>query len=81
MDKSIQSKNVTSCIRTVNKLFRKDNFRTFCPENSQRERMIEASKQKILTIYQFNECYFYFEHAGPFECEQHNSFESFIMSS
>ena len=81
MEKSIQSKSFMPFIGTVNKLFRKDSFRTFCPKKGQREWMIEASKRKLLTIYQFNECSFYFEHGRPFECEQQNSFESSIMSS
>ena len=43
--------------------------------------MVEASKQKLLTIYQFNECSLYFERSRSIECERHNSFESSIMSS
>ena len=43
--------------------------------------MIKTSKQKPLTIEEFNKCSFYFEQGRPTECVQHNSFESSIMSS
>ena len=43
--------------------------------------MIEALKQMLLTIYQFNECSFYFEQTRSIECVQNNGFESSIMSS
>ena len=40
--------------------------------------MIEASKQMLLTIYQFNEYSFYFEQTRSIECLQNNRFESSI---
>ena len=42
-------------------------------------RMIKTSKQKRLTIDQFNKCSFNFEQARPIECAEHDSFESAIM--
>ena len=75
------STNFISCMGTVNKLSQKDNFRKFCLKKRQRERIIEASKQMFLTIYQFNECSFYFEQTRSIECLQNNGFESSIMSS
>ena len=81
MEKPIMSTNFISCIGTVNKFSQKDNFRTFCLKKRQRERMIEALKQMLLTIYQFNECSFYFEQTRSIECVQNNGFESSIMSS
>ena len=70
-----------SFIGTVNKLSRKESFGTFCHKKSKRERVIKASKQKLLTIYQSNECSFYFEQARSIECEQLYSFETSIMFS
>ena len=43
--------------------------------------MIKTSKQKLLTINQFNKYSFHFQEALPNECMQHNSFESSLMSS
>ena len=40
--------------------------------------MIKASKQKLLTVDQFNKCSFYFEQARSIECVQRNSFKNSI---
>ena len=43
--------------------------------------MIKTSKQKVLTIDQFNKCSLYFEQGRTIEYVQHNKFNSFLMSS
>ena len=42
---------------------------------------MKASRQKLLTIDQFNKCSFYFEQIRSIECVQPNGFKTSIMSS
>ena len=69
-----------SYIGTVNKLSRKKNLGRSVIKKGKGV-AIKTSKQKLITINQFDKCSFIFQQARPIECAQHNSFNSSIMSS
>ena len=66
-------------METVNKLSPKENFGTFCHKRA-KGAGDEGSKQKLLTIDQFNKCSFCFEQIRSIECVKRNGFKTSIMS-